>query len=619
MLAVASAIFVAAFLVRISNLQTAFHGGVPQLAPFDEMYHAKRIVYSATHPFRVLNYDPNRGPRGAFCPWPPLYDMFAGASSRLLGGRAPAEIVARASWFPPFVSALSCAFVAGWLCRRLDATTGLLGGFAVALSTPFFDRSRLGAIDHHFLEFPLVLGIVAATFAVARATKARETLQYGALLGLALAISLLIQPALLLVGGIALIVVLLLDPRKSVARATAAFGFALSAILIFLYRAFQPSGYPDDEWYLGIPHAAALAGAAAACAVDFRMLESGVKLARAAALSALFGLLVVTAVPNAFDSILAGSHFLGGDPWLKSIQEFQPLFFAPDSLWLADLLELGGGTLLTLLMVGSRRWRSGLRGLYLPFALGYALAAVTSSRFLAVAAPLCAISGAVAVSDVRRERGPWLARAFAAVLVLPALLQSGARVLRPRSPITHEMTPMLQTAEFLRRQSSAPGKVLGPWDWGHLFDVVGGRAVLLDNFGASIGRTDFENATGITLATREKSVAAYCAAHGVRFVVLRNPQPFYPALAEASGFPRHAFLTHAAASSRPMPTPLMRSTFWWRAYFEGGRERPGRGSAGAAFADFRLVRVEAEPERSNIGSAVQIWQFAPKSPLTRSK
>ena len=609
-LAVAAAIFAVAFFVRISNLQTAFHGGVPQLAPFDEMYHAKRIVYSATHLFRVLNYDPDRGPRGSFCPWPPLYDMFAGAASRLLGGRATVEIVARASWFPPFVSALTCAFVAAWLCRRLGAPTGFLGGLAVALSTPFFDRSRLGAIDHHFLEFPLVLGIVAATVAAAHATRAREALRSGALLGLALTVSLLVQPALLLVGGIVLIVVLLLDPRKSVARATAAFGFALAAILIFLYRAFQPSGYPDDEWYLGIPHAAALAGAAAACAVNLRILESGRKLARAAALSALFGVLVVAAVPNAFDSILAGSHFLGGDPWLKSIQEFQPLFFTPSSLWLADLFELGGGTLLTLLMVGSRRWRSGLRGLYLPFALGYAVAAVTSRRFLAVAAPLCAISGAVAVSDIRRDRGLWLARAFAAVLILPALLQTGAQVLRPRSPITQEMTPMLRTAEFLRRQSSAPGKVLGPWDWGHLFDVVGGRAVLLDNFGAVIGRTNFENAMGITLATREKAVAAYCAAQGVRFVVLRNPKLYYPDHVEASGFPRYAFVTRPfPASSTPSPTPLMRSTFWWRAYFEGGRERPGPGSAEATFRYFQLVRVEAEPERPNIGSAVQIWEY----------
>src|SRR5439155_1159436 len=158
-LGIALAIFVVAFLVRISNLPTAFHGGVPQLAPFDELYHAKRIVYSATHLFRVLTEDPNRGPRGAFCPWPPLYDMLAGA---------------------------------------------------------FF--------------------------------------------GIALTISLLVQPALLLAGGIVLIVVLWLDPGKPLVRAAAASGFALSSLLIFLYRAVQPAGYPDSEWYLGASHAAALAG-----------------------------------------------------------------------------------------------------------------------------------------------------------------------------------------------------------------------------------------------------------------------------------------------------------------------------------------------------------------------
>ncbi len=139
--------------------------------------------------------------------------------------------------------------------------------------------------------------------------------------------------------------------------------------------------------------------------------------------------------------------------------------------------------------------------------------------------------------------------------------------------------------------------------------------VLLDNFGASIGRTDFENAIGITLATREKSVAAYCAAQGVRFVVLQNPRPYYPALAEASGFPRQGLpdnslrglLEAQADASHEVHVLVAR-------VFEGGRGRPERGSAGAAFQDFQLVRVEAEPERSNIGSAVQIWQFAPRDP-----
>jgi hypothetical protein len=53
----------------------------------------------------------------------------------------------------------------------------------------------------------------------------------------------------------------------------------------------------------------------------------------------------------------------------------------------------------------------------------------------------------------------------------------------------------------------------------------------------------------------------------------------------------------------------MRATFWWRAYFEAGRARPGRGEAGAAFRRFRLVRVEMEPSPSEIRSTVQVWEL----------
>src|SRR5439155_1508227 len=122
------------------------------------------------------------------------------------------------------VAFLVCAIVAGWLSRRLDTATGLLGGLAVALSPDYLDRSRLGAIDHHFLEFPLVLGILAATFALVRAATSREAVQSGAFFGIALTISLLVQPALLLAGGIVLIVVLWLDPGKPLVRAAAASG-----------------------------------------------------------------------------------------------------------------------------------------------------------------------------------------------------------------------------------------------------------------------------------------------------------------------------------------------------------------------------------------------------------
>lgn len=609
-LAVASIAFLAAFLVRIASLSTAFVGGAPQISPFDEMYHAKRIVYSAANPMRVLAFDPNRAVGGAFCPWPPLYDVTAGGAARLAGGVTAAGVVARASWFPAIGASLAAAFVAAWLSRRAGSRTGLLAGLAVAISTDFIDRSRLGSIDHHFLEFPLVLGVVGAVALVHRSAGAREAARNGAIFGLALTLALLVQTALLVAGGIALVTVLILDGRKRFPRAAAGAGFLLAALLLLFYRASQPPGYPDSEWYLGVPHAAALAAAGAVCLAQLGLLDRGVKPASAALLSLAVGLLVVLSVPNAPEAVLGGSRFFGGDPWFASIAEFQPLLFGRDRLWWADLALLGGGFLLTAAMAATRPWRQDRRALLLAFALGYSLAALSSVRFLAIAAPLCAVTGAIAVSDLWRTRGPATGGLAAAVLLVPSLAMSAGRVIRPAPPVTPDMVPFLRTAGFLRSPAAAPGRVLGPWTWGHLFNVVGGRGVLLDNFGTMGGQTDFENGSAATLATREKTVADYCADRGVRYVVLQDPLPYFAAHAERSGYPRSAFERPASTpGTASSATPLMKATFWWRAWFEGGRERPEAGPGGAAFRRFRLVGVVAEPGPAPTRPGVQVWEL----------
>jgi asparagine N-glycosylation enzyme membrane subunit Stt3 len=609
-LAIGFLIFLAALLARIANFQTAFVGGIPQLSPFDELYHAKRIAFSAAHPFRVLSFDPNRGPRGSFCPWPPLYDMSAGALARLLGGRTPAKAVALASWFPPIVSSLVAAFVAAWLARRFSAATGILAGLGIAFSTYFLDESHLAAIDHHFLEFPLVLGLMASVWVAKRATSPREALRDAGILALALTTGLLVQPALLFAAALAMVAILLLDSRRNFPRVAAACGFFLSAGMLFLYRQLQPPGYPDSQWYLGIPHATALAGAGAACLAQLWLLKRGLRLFPATLFALAVGGALAAGVPNAAAAVAEGSHFLGGDPWLKNIAEFRPLFSQPDSSWWVDLCLLGGGLFLTVPMAVTQRWRRGGRALLLLFTLAYSFASISSTRFLAVAAPLCAISGAVAVLDLRTRRARPFAVAAAVVLIAPSLLVSTARALHPAPTVTADKVPLLRAAEFLRRQT-APGRVLGPWSWGHLFNVVAGRGVLLDNFGTTSGRTDFENGAGIVFATRESEVADYCARYGVRFLVLQDPIPYFAGQAEMSGLPRSAYETRFASRSGLAVTPLMRATFWWRAYFEGGRERTGRGPAGAAFRHLRLARIETEASPSKIRSAVQIWEYEP--------
>src|SRR4051794_28068896 len=81
----ALAFFVLALACRLLNAPYAFEGGKPRIAPVDELYHWKRMAYSAAHFPRVLEFDRDRGISGAFCPWPPLYDVAAGGAARLLG------------------------------------------------------------------------------------------------------------------------------------------------------------------------------------------------------------------------------------------------------------------------------------------------------------------------------------------------------------------------------------------------------------------------------------------------------------------------------------------------------------------------------------------------------
>jgi hypothetical protein len=398
---------------------------------------------------------------------------------------------------------------------------------------------------------------------------------------------------------------LLFGERRRFLFAGAALGFSVAAGFLVIYRILRPPGYPDEEWYLGFPHAAVLAGAAAACAVIAVAMRRGLPFRGAVVTAGATGALVLACFPTAAEAFLAGSRFFGGDPWFSSIVEFQPLFFGPERDPFADLCLLGGGALVSIAAVFDSRWRAGRRGTLLFFTLAYLVLAVSSMRFLVVAVPLAAVVGAITVSDLRKRgfaRSVWI---LAVLLLLPSLALSAGRVIRPAPPLEAEAVPMVKAADFVRR-SNAPGRVVAPWSFGHLFNVLAGRGVLMDNFGVMGGRIEFQNARGILLSPREKAVADYCRWNGVRFVILQNPLPFFAGHAETSGFPRSNFEKLGSST----PTRLMKATFWWRAWFEQGRPRPGDGPAGSAFRFFRLVQIERE-QPTDVRPAVQIWEYRP--------
>src|SRR6266550_166520 len=111
--------------------------------PYDDLYHAKRIAYSAANFPHVLNLDRDRGLGGAFCPWPPLYDL-ACATAALAG--------ASLRWLPPAGFSLFASAVGFAL--------GPIAGIGMAVSPYLINVSKTAAIDHHWIESALLLSIV---------------------------------------------------------------------------------------------------------------------------------------------------------------------------------------------------------------------------------------------------------------------------------------------------------------------------------------------------------------------------------------------------------------------------------------------------------------------------
>ncbi|HKF44299.1 MAG TPA: hypothetical protein VKG01_14445 [Thermoanaerobaculia bacterium] len=618
-------VFMAALALRLSSLTGAFRDGQPQLVPLDDLYHAKRILYSAAHFPRVLDFDAERGLQGSFCPWPPLYDLASAGLARLLGARSTLEVLRLAAWFPPVFTSLFAAFAAAVLARRAGIAAGLAGGLMLALSPPLGGVSRIGTIDHHFLEPALVLGVVAATASAVREPRGPSSdLWRGVLLGAAIAVALFVQTALIVAAGLALAAVFPAGRRRE-AFESCALGFALAAATVLAYRMGRPEGYPDSSWYLGMSHVASLLAAAVACAAAARTgvadARGWSRATRTVGALALGGL-AAAAIPGVFTAFSEGLGFFGADPWLSQIQEFRPLFRRSLAESASDLLGLGGGAILLVpFAVGAWRRSSAVRQVLAVFAIGFLGAAIGTARFTVPATGILAVCSAIVISDATRRERVGTAVAAAALAVLPGAAGCLRGLPEFRKVVPPAARPMISAAEFLRSRRQDRGRVLGPWWAGNAFDVLGSRPTVVDNFGAAAGRNLFDEAIVLPLSPREETVARYCREHGVRFLVLENPVAAAGQTVEMLRLPVSLYLRPekgTASGERPdyAPTRLLRASFWWRAYLGQEGEAAAAPPASPRFRSFRLVYPDAARfgDRLPMSSrALQVWEFLPGS------
>jgi hypothetical protein len=335
-----------------------------------------------------------------------------------------------------------------------------------------------------------------------------------------------------------------------------AVAFATAALIIAAWRLTRPSGYPSNVWFLGWPHAAALWAAAVALAI----LATG--RSRIVALT-IGGACILPFVPQ----LLAGARFFGGDSWLTTIVEFQPMLRDPERLG-TDLANLGSVAAILLVVIAAmvaRRMENeklkiekaarGTTTLFqfsifnfqFLFAAAYLLLALTSRRFLVPGLAAFVLTAAFAArhgAGTRRMR--W---AVLLLTLLPALsFDVWALVDREPEP-AWIAAPRMLAAEV------APlprGRILAPWSIGHALHVLGRQPVVLDNFGSMPDEMAFADATDALLQTHPDALAAWCRRNGVRYLVL--PAPGLRAAAASVGIDPALYTG----------TRLARRTVWWR-------------------------------------------------------
>jgi hypothetical protein len=383
----------------------------------------------------------------------------------------------------------------------------VLTGIALATSPFLVTTSWIGSIDHHFLEPVLTFAILGATCLGIRAQNGRERIRAGILLGIAITAAMFVQTALLIAAALAFGVLFLWSDCVA-----ASCGFAIAAIAVALYRLTRAPGFPDNQWFLGWTHAALFAAAATACAIVIVRPRWRVP-------ALLAGIAILLATPTVPASLITGAHFLGGDRWLKTIQEFQPLWRVRGDDLLSDLVGLSGGAILVwFLLARALRTRDRIRLAVAIFAILYLVLTITSLRFWIVAIPLLALAGALTVPLIAQKR---LAILAALMIALPPPLQLAGWLMTPIPPMPPNQQQWLSATAFLG--TLPPGRVLGPWSLGHAVDVEGQHPVIIDNFGTMPDARTFERAEEALIAPDEATLVRYCDTAGVRYVILEPP------------------------------------------------------------------------------------------------
>ena len=566
-------------------------------------------------------------PEGGRAVWPPLHDATLALAARLAGS-TPAE-PRRGMSAAAALPVLQLVLAVGAASALAAHAGGPAGAGAAALlfaATPTtLVRGGFGEIDHNMTEVLGALALLLIASRAARAEGSRAWIGAGAwavalLLALGFHTGLLLSAA---VAGAAALAAAFVERRSGAAIAG---GFALAAGALPFFAGLRVAPDPGDPWRLGPVYALALAIGAIGCAGvtlplnALRSLGGDFGLSTCALAAAL---VVLLSLPRAaWGGLLRGLGFLGArDPWLASIQEFQPAWRNPAAL--EGLLPvLFGAAAALVLAARARPARPHTAGLLLvgaPLAV-FLVLGVLQQRFLALAGAFGATAFGAAFGLLASRR----ARLAAGIAAAAGLIWAGPMVARSlrsawRAEADRSLTAPEVVALVLREKTADPGDppawgVLAPWDFGHAILRDSGRAVALDNFGS--WHPGFEEKMRLYVETSPHAAADALTRLRLRYVVAPFPPPVLHGVANALGKSPSSWIFDAA-DQRPglyRGTPEGERTLLFRLHKGEAAPDPGDGPADAA-ALRRFRKVWESPERTpESGPLLKLFELLPEAP-----
>jgi hypothetical protein len=509
-----------ALALRLIGAPAAFSGGELVTLDGDSLYHLRRMRLIADQFPAVPWIDPLIAwPSGAAIPWAAGFDLLGALLillGRALGGPAGGDLLVAA--LCPLLGVTVVAAVLELALQLQPAGPGrragaLAAGILAALLPQGIAFSRYGRIDHHVAEalamlllarwalvalppwgepplrrrlfFELAGGTIAAGAVLAfTGSPLYVALVVPLLLGAALAKD---RPALVGSGG----------PGLLLGAALA--GLASAPAVATHGRTFA-FGFPS--WLQPLLLAAAGLVVSGVAAIGSRVAPGqrrlGLVLGVLAGLAALGALLV----PQGVGQTVAGLRewLLKSDPWLRTIDEFQPLLAYP------------GGP-----VAGVTRF-FGVAGLFAPLALGLAWLAMRATGAARATALLWITAALAGLTLLQGRFGrvfiPFLALASGLALAWLAVRLRPDGRLAPFAPLVAALglfdpavrlglgtirdplpNAMVEAARELRRRPAGPAPgVLTPWDMANEVLTLAGRPVVVTGFGPYPDPAAFEEA-----------------------------------------------------------------------------------------------------------------------------